>query len=59
MILKNADINTLTYFLTKIKALLATKSDINHTHEYVNGIKPVVSTTRPTVDDRTILTFIK
>ena len=57
--MKYADTNTLIRFLNNMKALLNTKSNVNHTHEYVNGLKLVVSTTKPTTDDKTIITFVR
>ena len=57
--MKYADINALIRFLNNMKALLNTKSNVNHTHEYVNGLKLVVSTTKPTTDDKTIITFVR
>ena len=47
------------YYANKIKTLLAGKSDTNHTHDRVNGYKIVVSTSVPTTNDTTIITFVK
>lgn len=44
--------------LSKIEATLESKSDINHTHTTVNGYTIVVSEDVPTVDDRSIITFV-
>lgn len=47
------------YLVDKIKALLNGKSDTSHTHDRVNGYKIVVSTTAPTTNDQTVITFVK
>lgn len=47
------------YIITKVKTLLNGKSDTGHTHDRVNGYKIVVSTTVPTTNDQTIITFVK
>lgn len=41
-----------------IKSALKSKSNIDHTHDRVNGYKVVVSNTAPTVNDTTIITFV-
>lgn len=57
---KLASLQTLNYMWTyKIKPLIDAKADANHTHDRVNGIKIVVSTSIPTTDDATIITFVK
>ena len=57
---KLASLQTLNYMWTyKIKPLIDAKADVNHTHDRVNGIKIVVSTSIPTTDDTTIITFVK
>lgn len=46
--------------LTKLKTQVDGKADTSHTHDRVNGIKLVVSTTTPTSGtDNTIITFVK
>lgn len=57
--MKYADTNSLIRFLNNMKTILNTKSNVNHTHEYVNGLKLVVSTTKPTTNDKTIITFVR
>lgn len=57
---KFASSQTLQYlWQNKIKPLIDTKSDNNHTHDRVNGYKIEVSTTVPTSTDTTIITFVK
>lgn len=43
----------------KVKSVTDTKADSSHTHDRVNGYKIVVSTTVPTTNDSTIITFVK
>lgn len=57
--MKLVDRDGLSYFATKIKQMLALKSDVGHTHDRVNGYKIIISTTTPTIDDQTIITFVK
>ena len=57
--MKLVDRDGLSYFATKIKQMLSLKSDVGHTHDRVNGYKIIISTTTPTIDDQTIITFVK
>ena len=54
-----ADNTGLTRLLTKIKTQVDGKADTSHTHDRVNGVKLVVSTTTPTTQDNTIITVVK
>lgn len=56
---KGAGESSLKRFLVNLKTQLDGKADTSHTHDRVNGIKPVVSTTIPTTTDTTIITFVK
>lgn len=54
-----ADSTGLTRLLTNIKTQVDAKASTSHTHDRVNGVKLVVSTTAPTTTDNTIITFVK
>lgn len=56
---KYADGTSMSRFLYNLRQLIAQKADTSHTHERVNGLKPVISTTAPTTNDNTIITFVK
>lgn len=53
-----ADNNALTRYTGKIKDRISTKSDFNHKHNVVNGIKVVISDTVPTNVDDSVITLI-
>lgn len=56
---KYTDSTGLLRVLTKLKTKLDEKAETAHTHDRVNGLKPVVSNTIPTTSDNTIITFVK
>lgn len=56
---KYTDSTGLLRVLTKLKTKLDEKAETTHTHDRVNGLKPVVSNTIPTTSDGTIITFVK
>lgn len=56
---KYTDSTGLLRVLTKLKTKLDEKAEMTHTHDRVNGLKPVVSNTIPTTSDTTIITFVK
>lgn len=55
-----ADSTGLTRLLTNIKTQVDAKASTSHTHDRVNGVKLVVSSTTPASGtDSTIITFVK
>ena len=56
---KYADGNSMSRFWYNLQQRLTQKADTTHTHDRVNGLKPVISSTAPTVNDSTIITFVK
>lgn len=57
--MKTATETSLRRLLTNLKTKDDLKADTSHTHDRVNGVKLVVSTTAPTTTDNTIITFVK
>ncbi len=57
--IKFADGTSMARFWYNLQQKLAQKADATHTHDRVNGLKPVVSNTAPTTNDNTIITFMK
>jgi hypothetical protein len=57
--MKTATETSLRRLLTNLKTKVDLKADTSHTHDRVNGVKLVVSTTAPTTTDNTIITFVK
>lgn len=55
---KYTDSTGLARVLTKLKTVLDGKADSFHSHDRVNGLKPVVSSSVPTTNDATIITFV-
>lgn len=56
---KFADGTSMARFWYNIQQRLSTKADVSHSHDRVNGLKPVVSNTAPSTNDNTIITFVK
>ena len=54
---KYADKTSLKRYIDEIIELIDRKSDVNHTHDYINGKTIVISNTVPTVNDENVITL--